>query len=1051
MKKYPQRLIILIGIGIGVCMVILLTYILWETPKKAINKPKKTSYTQIPKENISNVAFSGSYINSIIQDKQGFLWLASWDGLFMYDGYQITTYKAYPHNSDCFKGRKVRCLYVDSDSALWVGTMHEGLHRFNRQTGCFEQFTKNDKNPHSISDNDVAAIWEDTKKNLWVMSTYGQVNKVIKDGDSLHFEAFAYHNAENHFLSATLAEDDKVWIGSSQGLILFDMKNPAKQHGKGNFQLFELNQHEKEVTLHNVVNSIVREKVGKKEILWLGTWAGVKKITFTSQKLHPIIEHLTYQENEDTQNANRIRVVYQTQFDKEHLWLGSDKGILKLYKKNGNISFFKIDSTKNEEEDKISCFYEDASGVLWIGNVKGVKKIDQYKKNFIHLTTTSPYFLPSADVKSIIEDTHQNVWLTTNGGGLQKLTFGEDKTKIVSTQQYKIDMRNPNVNADFIFTMCQQNDMMCVGTDGYGICKFKIPETSQKFNLIKDAKHYTLSNKPKKGELSDKYIYALLNDQKHNLWVGTFQGGLNRYDAQKDKFIVYNKVKGIKDSLNAYPIVKLLEDSKGDIWVGTRGAGIYVFHPNEVDKAGEELFRAYQYDELDSTSLLDNYITDIFEDSKHNIWVGTESGLCLLNAKTQKFRSFNRFNGFPDDLVQSIQSDSEGNLWISSKKSLVKFNRSLLDVKGSEYLIFQKFDRKDGVLTKFFNNSASCKTQAGMLLFGGVSGVTTFQAQGMLHNPYAPPLAITDFVLNNQSVPIGLTASGRTILSEEINQAKKLVLKHEDKIISFEFSALHFAEPEKNQYAYKMEGFDKDWIFADAQRRLAHYTNLPAGEYTFKIKGSNNDGVWNNESKSLEIIVLPPFWQTTWAYLLYALLVLLGLYSLRRITLIRANLRHKIQMERFEREKSDEMHQLELQFFTNISHEIRTPLTLILGPLEKLTQTPDLSARVYNQLTVMFQNGQRLLRLLNQLMDFRKQGHGYMKLQVAEGNFIKFMEEIYISFRELAKDRNICYEFKPQNEVIALYYDRDMLEKIFYNLLSNAFKYTSDNNSSWKF
>ena len=424
-------------------------------------------------------------------------------------------------------------------------------------------------------------------------------------------------------------------------------------------------------------------------------------------------------------------------------------------------------------------------------------------------------------------------------------------------------------------------------------------------------------------------------------------------------------------------------------------------------------------------------------DNQNRLWVGTDNGLNLLDAETGQFTSYFERDGLSNSIIQSILENEEGDIWLSTQQGI-----SCLHFSENQLRSVKNFDAFDGLQDNFFNDDASAKTAAGHLIFGGVNGLSIFNPKEIHTDTIAPKIAITDFRLSNLSVPIGEMENGRIVLSKNISETKRLELTHRDNVVSFEFTGLHFGEPKKLRYAFQLEGFDPDWVYADASQRIAHYTNLPHEEFTFKVKAANGDGVWC-EPVELHLTVNPPFWLTGWAYALYTLAAAGLFYLVWRITRLRAEFRHSLELEHLERGKLEEVNRLKFQFFTNISHELRTPLTLIISPLEQLLQNPK-NRKTHQLFTRMHHNANRLLTMINQLLDIRKSEAGLMNLHAAEGDLVEFCKEITVSFKNLATQRNIQLNFSAQPEEIAAWFDHDQLEKVLFNLLSNAFKFTND-------
>ncbi|GEM_PF-275566 len=1019
-------------------IILVISVLLGKTSVFAQNDPSSTIDLRYSSEIVSDLSFYNGNINSIVQDNDGFMWIGSWVGLFMYNGYSVRPYMPKPGFKECFKGRKIRTIYNDSRGRVWVGSSLQGLHLFDRNEQCFIQFLNDPNDDHSIPENDIMGIWEDSQQNIWIATTNGFISKITEGArGEFEFTNIRFHEGTTDFLSIFSSEDDIVWIGSSNGLIRFDSKEFNGQNSNGLLEKIFISQGNIPISTINTIFVYNSENNSKRSI-WLGTLQGLVNLEY--QDGAGVVNQSRILINSKNQNniQNRINAIFQSEEEKEFLWIGTDGGMKRVNLKTGQpVGFSYVFDSKAEdgESEKITTFCEDRSGVVWVGTNKGIRKINIFKKEFEHIGLKEELGDQVGEIKGLAKTNNEIIYVATHGLGVGQIDL---RDKAPTIQPIRIDESGTGLK--FINSIgVDAFHNIWAGTNGNGI--YRINSSKIKDGFAEDVTYFS-NDVNDTTSISDDYIYSACTDQKGNFWVGTYQGGLNRYDAENNKFIIYNSVQGLDFTLSQFPIIDMVQDANQNIWIGTRGNGLYYFRPSDKAKAGSELFYHISAADTAKNRLFDNFITDLFLDqSNHRLWVGSESGLSCIDLSTLEIKSYSHSNGFPGDLVQSIVSIHENELWISSRKGIIKME--FVDGFDANNIEYREYSFSDGIENKFFNNNAGIGF-GDRVFFGGLNGVTFFNPKNIKNNPYEPMVALVDFELSHKSVPIGKLSDGRTVLPKNINELDHITLKHSDKILTFEFVALHYAAPEKNTFAFMIEGFDESWIYTDANRRYAHYTNLPPGDYTFKVKAANNDGVWGMNEKSIDITILPPFWTTGWAYLLYTLFLIGTFLIIRKVTISQIKLRHKVQIEKLERERSDEIHNLELQYFTNISHEIRTPLTLILGPLEKILQMPDLNARLSNQLQLMQHHGQRLYRLLNQLMEFRKKGKGELKLRAADGNIVKFINEIYISFRENALDRRINYLFQTEKNIIQLFFDRDMFEKIFYNLLSNAFKYTPD-------
>ncbi len=510
--------------------------------------------------------------------------------------------------------------------------------------------------------------------------------------------------------------------------------------------------------------------------------------------------------------------------------------------------------------------------------------------------------------------------------------------------------------------------------------------------------------------------------------MGTISG-LNLFDKKKNIFS--HSYEGIAQDLGGQYIQCLYEDRSGNLWIGTVWGLYQLSHENLIKKNYE--FGYYLHDSKDSTTLSDNHVFSVIEDSRGLIWIATLSGLNCFYPDLNIFQSYTIRDGLSSNWILSLIEDECGNLWMGTHQGISKFDPATKS--------FVNFDIHDGLLSSEFTKGV-LRSRTGKLYFGGKTGFTLFHPDSIKHSDYVPPVVLTDFQVFNRSVPLTPIRQGEG----SYTGTGLIELSYKQNMFSFEFAALDYTAPEKNQYLYKLEGFDRDWRVTDANRRFATYTNLPGGEYIFKVKGSNSDGVWNEDGLSIAVRIHPPFWKTNWALLIYIGVTLTVLMLLRELIVYREKLKNEILMERNEAERIHELDELKLRFFTNISHEFRTPLSLIIGVLERLMRSKGHFKRkvLFQNYHVMFRNAKRLLRLINQIMDIRKLDEGRIRLELKQRDIIYFVKSIYSSFKYQAEQRSIHCQFKSDVEQLTIWFDPDKVEKIIYNVLSNAFKFTKN-------
>ena len=489
-------------------------------------------------------------------------------------------------------------------------------------------------------------------------------------------------------------------------------------------------------------------------------------------------------------------------------------------------------------------------------------------------------------------------------------------------------------------------------------------------------------------------------------------------------------------SISKNSVWTIYQDKQETIWVGTTG-GLNKLIPSDNNNS-RATFIHYTHDSENSSSLSSNYISSLYEDNSGNFWVGTAGGgLNKFDRESEVCIRFNVEDGLSDNLISGILEDSEGNLWLSTGNGLSKFN--------PKTKTFNNYTTKDKLQSNWFQGGiAYFKNKNGEMFFGGNNGFNSFYPDSIKENVRIPSVVITDSRLFNNSISIGLdTTTNRTILSKSITETNEIELTYKDYIISFEFAALDFHTPEKNKYAYIMEGFDKGWTYTDASRRFATYTNLDPGEYVFKVRGSNNDGIWNEAGTSIKLVITPPWWSTWWAYTLYILFGLGLLYSLRRYELNRTLLKNQVKLDEVKLKEREETDKMKSRFFANISHEFRTPLTLILGPTEKvLSESKDNETK--KQLSIVKRSANRLLGLINQLLDLSKLEAGKLELKASKTNIVTFIKGLTMSFESMAERKDITLKIKSSSDEIELYFDKEKMTNIMTNLLSNAFKFTPE-------
>jgi signal transduction histidine kinase/ligand-binding sensor domain-containing protein/DNA-binding response OmpR family regulator len=960
----------------------------------------------------------------ITQDSKGFLWVGGGEsGLYRYDGYN---FKLFHHNPDDPNSLNCNIIYAiceDSSGIIWIGTYGGGLNKFNMKTETFTHYLHQPDDTTSLSDNKVVKIIKDRHGNIWIGTYGGGLNKIEQYNKSDSSPKFIRYKHGNDFSSISgdeiysLYEDKSgtIWIGTNNGLSRYEKEDDS-------FVNYVNDPSDPGSLSGSEVYAVLEDDENN---LWVGTKGGGLNRVVRSNNDKATLTFMHYKFNPDDPSSisdNSITSIYED--SKGIFWVGTIRGVNIFNRKKGQFNVYKSDQNypKALSSDIIYSIFEDNSGLVWIGTYTGIgiHKFNRLKEQF----NPYRYYLQRPeefDIKIILpiyEDRNGIIWIGTYGG-LYK--FDREKNFCI---RYSHDPNDPTSLTDNKVNSISEDRLgnIWIGTVAGGL---------NKFDKKKEEFIYYRHNPNNPNSISSDIILSTYVDGRNTLWIGTYDGGLNKFDIESNEFIHYKNNPDNITSISNNRISSILEDRAGNLWLGTRGGGL-----NKFDREKEQ-FTSFKHDSNDSTSISNDYVLSMYEDSVGTLWMGTMGGgLNRFDTENEIFNSYSTSEGLPSETVYGLLEDDRGNFWISTKNGLCKFSPA----SG----VIRNYDASDGLSDDEFNHKAWCKTRSGELIFGGHNGINIFHPDSLKENSHIPPIVITDFHLFNEPVPVGFyEKSERIVLFHSITETSKLELTYEERIFSIEFAALDFHAPEKNKYAYIMEGFEENWNYTDASRRLVTYTNLDPGEYTFRVKASNNHGYWNEEGALLKIIILPPWWATTWAYIIYALLIIGTIYFVWRMQLRRIKIKHDYEMSKFEAEKMHEVDELKSRFFANISHEFRTPLTLIFGPARDIIEECD-DNKAQQKAGIIKRNAGRLYSLVNQLLDISKLEAGKMKLEATEQNIIQLLKGYVLSFSSLAERKKIKLNFKTVEENLNVFVDKDKLEKIISNLLSNAFKFTPE-------
>ena len=949
---------------------------------------------------------SHNSVTSIIQDHKGFLWIGTIDGLNLYNGYNFRVFKADPFDSGSVSSNKITKLYEDSRDRLWIGTRN-GLNYFDWNSFSFREISF-DKYRVEGEPVFVKAIYEDSDNNLWI-GTYG-MGLYLYDTENENLSQIPLEYSGGNIdedlesMVSGIYEDSRgdLWIGTSRtGIFKMNRKNFA-------YEFLNLDT-ENRLPENSMVKTIYEDREG---FLWVcSERLGVFRIRPGDLK----VQHFEYSSGKNSLSNNIVKDIFQD--DQGYIWLATDGGGINILDPStGDFRHLKYDvsDASSLSGNAIYTFYKDNRDILWIGTFGGgINILDPNKKPFYHFTQeeSQPNSLSHPSVLSFEEDSEGLIWIGTDGGGLN---LYDPETGEFKSYQYD-PLNDYSLSSNAVTSVYEDSfGNLWVGTFSGGLNL--LDRSSERFyNYQRD------ENEPL--ALSNDNVWVIYETRTKQLLIGTL-GGLNLLDRKSMKFIPLEPERHAA-SLRLERILALNEDSEGNIWIGSN----QLWKLSLRDTSFEKVPLVINHDTLQ----WEYDVREIMEDSRGIVWIGTEGGgLLKYNDERESFTSYTVNDGLSNNAVHEIIEDDYGFLWISTNGGLSKF-----DIEEGE---FRNYDKSDGLQSSQFSYSAGLKTSDGLLYFGGVNGFNRFDPAQIKDNKDIPPVIITDFRLFNRPVHIGEKDSP---LTDHISETEDLTLKHNQSVITFEFASLNYTSSQKNQYQYIMDGFEEEWNEVGSQR-TATYTNLDPGEYIFRVRGSNNDGIWNKDGTSMKITILPPFWETKFAFFLYGMFIILLLFSFRRFAISRAQMKNELRLKDLEKQKIEEVNQMKMQFFTNISHEFRTPLTLILSPLEKLLHS-DKADPVNNQLyRMMHRNAIRLLSLINQLMDLRKIEKGLMDLRLTRKDIVSFVNDIKTAFDELATEKRINFVFSSNIPNMEIWFDSDKTEKIVYNLLSNAFKFTSE-------
>lgn len=957
---------------------------------------------------------SQNVVNSITQDKQGLMWFATEDGLSRFDGYSFKIFKYDPDNGTGLADNFVQRVLTDEEGVLWVSS-RKGLQQFDQLK---EQFTlyRHPLLPGSSGpNNDVSFMDEAGADNLWV-AWYGA--------------GFASFN-RNAKTFVPYTDETLQTLTSTQTL-----------------------------TLHE-------DAFG---LLWVGTQNGGLQVFKVSQGR--VVE-----KHESLSVPTALPTLSVRCLSEDHegnMWIGTAHGLV-LYKRSEN-RFYTLDGDHCRVAGKsIFTLLADSHETLWIGVQGGglysldLRQISSRPLDdiiFNHVTNLDDYDISKRTILSLYEDKDKNLWIGTYGDGFYMISNVKEKFHKIQTQQYS---RGALSYVQYYGICYDQAGNLWLGTDGDGIYRSEING--------KVIKHYQVGQTP---GLTDHAIISALCDHHNNLWFGSYSQGVFKYDRKTDSFINYHYA-GDRSLAGADDVRVLFEDSHHQIWVGTNRGGLClldeatrsyknlpgtggVLHEGDIRAIVEEDSTGrlwigcygdglhtftpgtkanhstrYFHQSEEDDQLKSNVVLTLCKDRNGNLWIGTGGGgLSRYHFASKKLTRYSSKDGLANSTIYAALADNAGNIWVSTNKGISKY-----DVTQNH---FYNYDVNDGLQEGQYNpGSAMYNDIAGFMCFGGTMALNIFYPEQVVETLKKPRVMISGFRLFNKTVEVGSEDDNDAVLTNVISQTRHITLRHDQSVITFEFVGINYSYPEKNRYAYKLEGLDRDWNYVGKQRS-ATYRYLEPGSYVFKVKASNQEDVWNDDYESVAITILSPFWKTPLAYLIYGLV--LGALCVAALTIRKRQLllSKRLSLEKAQRKREQQLVQEKLSFFTEISHEFRTPLTLMIGPLEEMLHQENGNTPNGRKLNMVYRNAYKLLALINKLLDYRKVESGNIVLKVMEDDLVAFTEDIFITFKELAERKNIRFSFVPHVATLMVWFDKEKLEMVLNNIIANSFKYIGQGN-----
>ncbi len=926
-------------------------------------------------------------IENVYVDKEGYVWFATTNGLQQFDGYNFTNYNYNADDTSSVSYNFISSISEDKAGNIWIGTLGKGVNILNKEKGVFYHLYNDVNRPGVLTSNIVPrgqnAFALDDKGYMWLNTDNG-LNKINPlDFTVEHY--FGDYSGEILFDH----QEQVLWIASN----VLKKFNPVTKE-IDYFQIYSGGIHQ-----NVMVNTLLLDNEG---LIWLGTNAGLFIFNKTNNRFYSLDEYLagigTAGKKDTDWSLHPVEAIYRDY--QGYFWIAVNKSIIKLDKQNGIFQMFthEVDNPSSLQNAKVSGIYGNNTRVLWVVYASsGVSRMNISLRAFKYFRSIpgNSNSISANAIRSVYQDSKKNLWVGNNSDGLNRMVMS-DPEKVF---HYKCNPSDPRtINSNYVTSiLVDSRERLWVGTFDKGCCY---------------ADNINFEHLDFKRLLYDQNVEVqdFVEDAAGNIWIGS-QWGFYLYDYSVDELIHYGDLENQLPELQEINIQSVIYEYPNIFWIATWNRGLCRLQINSDPRlskvAAKDSLIIYENNKDINQSNIDNCFISLCKDGDV-IWLGSNvNGLVKMiqhNGQTD-FIKYDQFKGAPGYSVYGIAKDSNGKIWISTNHGMGKF-----DPKNERFFNYYE---SDGLLSNSFIWNSFFQSQDGEIFFGGFNGLIAFDPAQLTEETSDSRVCISKLIVQNKEVKIGDKINGRQILAKNIQYTDSITLTYKEPAFTIEFVALNTIDPEEVIFSYKLDGFDEDWIISNSKVRSVTYTNLQQGNYNFLLKASNNIAEWDQTPVSLTITILPPWWETGYALAGFVLLFIALLLLFRRLILMRARLVHKAKLEHLEREKTEELYQFKMRFFTDISHELRTPLSLILAPLQTIVTKAGNDQQLVKYSQVIKKNAARLLRLIDQVMDLRKIDLNKMKLSLSRGDIIGFVKELTSSFEEIALQRSMELEFVP--------------------------------------